>query len=84
MVVGFNYNSTKIFSGSDDKTICIWNVDENSNNYGKLLTKLIGHTEYILSVDFNYNSTKLVSSSDDKTIRIWNINEKVKIMENVF
>jgi WD40 repeat protein len=78
MVVGFNYNSTKIFSGSDDNTICIWNVDENSNNYSKLLTKLIGHTEYILSVDFNYNSTKLVSSSDDKTIRIWNINEKSK------
>ena len=66
--VAFNHDGTKIVSGSEDKTIRVWNVDT-----GECILTLKGHTDYVKSVAFNHDGTKIVSGSDDKTIRVWNV-----------
>ena len=57
-------NENKILSGSDDKTIKIWDLDS-----GKLLNTLIGHTSSIHALTIH--NSKIISGSNDKTIKIW-------------
>ena len=52
-------------TGSDDKTIKIWNSSK-----GALLKTLIGHSDIIRCLTFN-NDNILASGSDDKTIKLW-------------
>ena len=58
----------KIISGSDDKTIKVWDMAT-----GKLLTDLEGHEKSVTCVSFSANGYNIVSGSDDKTIKIWDI-----------
>jgi WD40 repeat protein len=69
----FNYNSTKIVSGSGDYNVILWDFPT-----GKMLLKLIGHSGAVISVGFNHNSTKIVSGSTDQEIRVWDIDENSK------
>ena len=64
---------TMIVSGSDDKTIRVWNVDT-----GECILTLKGHTGTVESVGFNHDGTKIVSGSKkrDPTIRVWNVDAK--------
>jgi WD40 repeat protein len=55
-------------SGSDDKTIKIWDLKTNS-----LLNTLEGHTDSINSVCFSKDGNILASGSSDKTIKIWDL-----------
>ncbi len=64
--VAISPDGTKIISGSQDKTIKIWNLDT-----GKLLDTLKGHFESINSVAISPDGTKIISGSQDKTIKIW-------------
>jgi WD40 repeat protein len=57
----------KIFSGSQDKTIKIWDL-----NSGKRLKTLTGHNSGIYSLAVSEG--KLLSASADRTIKIWDIN----------
>jgi WD40 repeat protein len=57
----------KIISGSDEKTLRVWDM-----NPGKCLCTLNGHTEIISSVCIS--GDKIISGSWDKTLRIWDIN----------
>jgi len=61
-----NYKDYKIISGSSDKTIKIWEVEE-----GTLLHTLNGHICSVFSVAFSSDNNKIVSGSSDKTIKIW-------------
>jgi len=62
-----NYQRTKrIISGSDDKTINIWD-----SVAGVCLTTLQGHTSGVLS--FATNENYFISSSRDQTIRGWDL-----------
>ena len=54
----------KLYSGSDDNTIRIW--DAESGNH---LRTLQGHTDWVRSLAMSQG--KLYSGSDDKTIRVW-------------
>jgi len=60
-------------SGSDDKTIRIWNVTSGINI--KILT---GHTGSVRSLVV-LPSGLLASGSNDKTIRIWNVTSGINI-----
>ncbi|MCK4650541.1 WD40 repeat domain-containing protein, partial [Candidatus Babeliales bacterium] len=71
--ISFNpeIKSKMLASGSDDKTIKIWDIET-----GQCIKILMGHTEFIRAVKFHPNPKLkiLASGSNDKTIKIWNIN----------
>ncbi|KAG8717546.1 hypothetical protein FRC09_014097 [Ceratobasidium sp. 395] len=61
-----------IVSGSEDCTLCIWDV-----RTGRMVGQpLEGHTERISSVSFSPDGTRVVSGSLDKTIRIWDVDTR--------
>jgi len=66
--VAFSPDGKQIVSGSDDKTVRLW--DSAS---GKVLRELQGHTDWVSSVAFSRDGKQIVSGSDDKTVRVWNV-----------
>ena len=65
----------RIVSGSDDKTVKIWNTD------GECLKTLEGHSNYVFSVAI-LGPDRIVSGSQDKTVKIWNTDgECLKTLE---
>ncbi len=64
--VNFVQNTTKILSGSCDKTIKIWDYQTGNN----ILT-LIGHLKPVTSVCYSFNNKMIISGSSDNTIKIW-------------
>ena len=58
-------HNNKLFSGSDDKTIRVWNTE----TYEEIAT-LRGHTSYVMCLCAQAHKNKLFSGSCD--IRVWN------------
>ena len=50
-------------SGSDDKTVRIWEVAT-----GKELSRLSGHSNWVRSVSWSPDGTKVASGSNDETV----------------
>jgi WD40 repeat protein len=59
-------DGTKLASGSDDKTILIWNPVT-----GEELCKLTGHMGRVTGLCFDRSSQILASCSWDETLRLW-------------
>jgi WD40 repeat protein len=55
-------------SGSADKTIKIWNVDN-----GECLKTLKGHNDLVWRTIYSPDGKYVISGSNDKTIKIWNV-----------
>ena len=66
--VSFSSNGKMLASGSNDKTIKLWNVET-----GKEIRTLPGHNINVNSVSFNSDDKMLASGSSDKTIKLWNV-----------
>ena len=64
--VCFSPDGTKIASGSDDKTVLIWDAAS-----GEQLCSLTGHSDSVWSVALSKDGTRLVSGSADRTVKIW-------------
>jgi len=65
--IAFHPNSQYIVSGSDDKTIRLWNWEQD------LVTPpFLGHEGEVTSVVFGHNGQYIISGSTDGTIRLWN------------
>ncbi|MEE0961888.1 MAG: hypothetical protein U0L54_05005, partial [Bacteroidales bacterium] len=62
----YSPDGTKIISGSNDKTIKIWDA-----NTGECLKTLEGHSQPVYSVSYSPDGTKIISGSFDNTIKIW-------------
>ena len=62
-----------IVSGSDDKTIRIWNILQKTQE-----SVLQGHTSSVLTLAVTSDNKYIVSSSKDNKIRIWKLLNKLQ------
>ena len=70
------YDSSRIYSASADKNVCIWDTDE----LVKIRT-LSGHTGTVNSIDVvKRGSEMLVTGSDDMSVKLWDPRTKTHIM----
>ena len=66
--VSFSPDGTKVASGSNDKTVKLWDVTS-----GECLQTLEGHSSRVKSVSFSPDGTKVASGSYDKTVKLWDV-----------
>jgi WD40 repeat protein len=65
--VAFASNSAFIVSGSEDKTVRVWNVMSGREN----LKPFCGHTDEVTSVAISPDCQLVASASKDKSFRVW-------------
>ncbi|KAJ8523283.1 hypothetical protein ONZ45_g255 [Pleurotus djamor] len=77
--VRFSRHERVLATGSGDKTIKLWNMEDWS-----CVKTFEGHTNSVLRVDFINMGMQLVSSASDGLVKLWNIKEEecVSTMDN--
>jgi len=68
--VTYSLNGSLIASGSEDKTIRLWDAND-----GSLVYELTGHTDFVNDLSFSPDGVILASGSSDGTVRFWNIED---------
>lgn len=63
-------NAQHVLSGSDDNTICLWDISSSEP-----LLHLTEHKDYVRSLDWSYtsNSNLCLSGSYDHTVKLWDV-----------
>jgi hypothetical protein len=64
--VAWSPDGTRIVSGSDDKTVKVWDPEKRQE-----VRTLTGHMSRVTSVAWSPDGTRIVSGSDDKTVKVW-------------
>ncbi|CAE6412246.1 unnamed protein product [Rhizoctonia solani] len=70
--LAFSPNGTLMASGSQDETICIWDL---RNNITHTLNPLKGHQSKVNTIAFASRKLMVVSGSEDGNIRVWTSRE---------
>jgi WD40 repeat protein len=66
--VTFSPDGRFALSGSDDRTVRLWNLES-----GKALYCFEGHTDGVTSVCFAPDGRRALSGSADQTVRYWQL-----------
>jgi U3 small nucleolar RNA-associated protein 13 len=69
--VRFGRAERVLATGSGDKTIRLWNLDDFT-----CVKTFEGHTNSVLRVDFLNAGTQMVSTASDGLVKIWNVREE--------
>ena len=72
--IAITSDSKQIISGSDDRTIRIWDIQTSRE-----LNILRGHVDTVTSIAVISDNKQIISGSLDKTIRIWDIESFIRI-----
>ncbi len=77
--LALNSDSTKLVSGSWDKTIRLWDIPTAKSN-----AIFKGHTKDILCIAFSHDERLIFSGGMDNTLRYWNTKGELKFENNQF
>jgi WD40 repeat protein len=64
--LAWSFDSKRIASASNDKTVQVWNSADGSNAY-----IYRGHTNIVETVGWSPNDAELASGSWDGTVQVW-------------
>lgn len=70
-------NPNLLLSGSRDKTICVWHLENDTPTHGAVegtvQKRLVGHHHIVSDLDLSSDSQYALSSSWDNTLRLWHL-----------
>lgn len=69
--------SDHLVSASRDKTLCLWNIRNRSDDeYIHATTLLTGHNHIVQDLVLSSDGQYAISASWDRTLRLWDLNKK--------
>lgn len=66
-------NPDILLSASRDKSLIIWNLTRDEENYGVPQRSLLGHDHIVQDIAISQDGAFAISASWDKTLRLWDL-----------
>lgn len=63
----------KIITGSRDKSVLVWNLQQDGDSLGKPVKALRGHSHFVSDVTLSSDGNFCLSASWDGTLRLWDL-----------